>query len=295
MALQQLIPFVTKDIERYVMLNALYHSLNPIAFSVGPVDIRWYGIAYLVGFILAGVAMYRVARRWNLGLSGYDISNVVIGIAWGVIIGARLFYVVFYGDGHYFAHPLEIFVLNEGGMSFHGGLVGAVVAGALVCHVSHISILTMCDLSAIGAPIGLFFGRCANFVNGELWGKPTDAPWGVVFETGGMVARHPSQLYEALLEGLVIFLVLLALSRKQPARPKGTFIGSFLVLYGVFRFLIEFVRVPDAQLGYLFGLITMGQLLSLPLVVVGCGVLLWTARTRRPQVGHVGQQTRVDA
>ena len=143
--------------------------------------------------------------------------------------------------------------------------------------------MTMCDMAIIGAPWGLFFGRCANFVNGELWGKETDVPWAVMFETGGDVMRHPSQLYEAVLEGLVMFCVLYALSRKIPPRPQGTFIGTFLLLYAVFRFCIEFVRVPDAQLGYLFGPITMGQLLSLPLFVAGI-VVLWLAhKYKRPQ------------
>ena len=269
------------------MLNAIYHAIDPVAFVIGPFAIRWYALAYLAGFVLAGVVMTRVARHWELDLSGYDVSNVIVGIAWGVIIGARLFYVIFYGDGYYLSHPLEVFMLSEGGMSFHGGLVGAIVGGSLVCRACKISIPTICDLGVIGAPIGLFFGRCANFVNGELWGKPTDLPWGVVFETGGNVARHPSQLYEALLEGVVIFCVLYALSRRRPARPQGTFLGTFLVLYGIFRFLVEFVRVPDEQLGYLFGPITMGQLLSLPLVVAGVAVLVWAARTRRPQVGRI--------
>ena len=267
------------------MLNDLYQSLDPIAFVVGPFQIHWYALAYLAGFVLAGVVMRRVSRRWGLDLGTDEIVNIMVGIAWGVIIGARLFYVLFYGDGYYFAHPAEILAVNQGGMSFHGGLAGAIVGGALVCHFSGISIATVCDLGVIGAPIGLFFGRCANFVNGELWGKPTDLPWGVVFETGGGVARHPSQLYEALLEGLVIFIVLFALSRRRPPRPQGTFLGAFLVMYGVFRFLIEFVRVPDEQLGYLLGPITMGQLLSLPLVVAGVVVLVLAHRWRHPQVG----------
>ena len=268
------------------MLNELYHSLNPIAFSAGPVSIHWYALAYIAGFVLAGVVMYRVARHWGLDLGSYEVTNIIVGVAWGIIIGARLFYVVFYGDGYYFAHPASILALSEGGMSFHGGLVGAVVGGALVCRASKLSVLTVCDLAVIGAPLGLFFGRVANFVNGELWGKPTSLPWGVVFETGGNVARHPSQLYEALLEGLVMFCVLFALSRRRPARPQGTFMGLFLLLYGVFRFLIEFVRMPDAQLGYLLGPITMGQCLSLPLVVAGAALLVWSRRTRRPQRGR---------
>ena len=273
-----------------MFLDEFYHSLSPIAFSIGPLSVRWYGLAYLAGFILAGVAMRCVSRRWEIDLSVDDIMSIVIGVAFGVIIGARLFYVIFYGAGYYLEHPLDILALNQGGMSFHGGLVGAVVGGSLVCHSYGISIPTVCDLGAIGAPLGLFFGRCANFVNGELWGKETDLPWGVMFETGGNVYRHPSQLYEAILEGLVIFVVLYLMSRRRPARPQGTFIGTFLVLYGVFRFLIEFVRVPDEQLGYLFGPITMGQCLSLPLVVLGIIVLVAAHRLNRPQVGRLAEQ-----
>lgn len=275
-----------------MFLNDLYHALDPVAFSIGPVSVRWYALAYLAGFVCAGVVMWRTQRRWGLGLTIDDLLSVVLGVVFGVIIGARLFYVVFYGDGYYLAHPLEIVMLNHGGMSFHGGFIGAVVGGVLVCRHYGISALTMLDLGVIGAPIGLFFGRCANFVNGELWGKPTDLPWGVMFETGGAVYRHPSQLYEALLEGLVIFVVLWALARRVPPRPQGTFAGAFLVLYGVFRFLIEFVRVPDAQLGYLFGPITMGQLLSLPFAVAGVVLLVLAHRARRPQVGYLDGAAR---
>ena len=185
-----------------MFLNELYHSLNPVAFSLGPLSVRWYGIAYLAGFALAAWVIWRVSRRWELDLTPDDVMSIVIGVAFGVIIGARLFYVVFYGVGYYLEHPLEIFALNQGGMSFHGGFAGAVVAGSIACRMYHISIPTVCDLGVIGAPWGLFFGRCANFVNGELWGKETSLPWGVMFPTGGNVYRHPSQLYEALLEGL---------------------------------------------------------------------------------------------
>lgn len=271
------------------MLNALYHSLNPIAFTVGPFAIRWYALAYLAGFILAGVVLYRTQKRWGLGLTSDEVVSIVVGVAWGIIIGARLFYVIFYGQGwaYYLANPIAIIATWDGGMSFHGGLVGAVVGGSLVCRAYKISIPTICDLGVIGATLGIFFGRCANFVNGELWGKPTDLPWGVVFETGGNVARHPSQLYEALLEGLLMFIILFVLSRKNPPRPQGTFMGTFLTLYGIFRFLLEFVRVPDAQLGYLFGPITMGQLLSLPVFLAGIALLAWAHKTKRPQVGHL--------
>lgn len=272
-----------------MFLNDLYHALDPVAFTLGPLTVRWYGIAYLLGFICAGVVMYHTQKRWKLGLSVDDVFSIVIGVVFGIIIGARLFYVIFYiyGAGESLSSPLEIFATWEGGMSFHGGLVGAVVGGAIVCRMYHISIPTICDLGVIGAPIGLFFGRCANFVNGELWGKETDLPWGVMFETGGAVYRHPSQLYEAILEGLVIFAVLYVMSRRVPPRPQGTFMGAFLTLYGVARILVEFVRVPDAQLGYLFGPITMGQLLSLPLVVIGVALLVGAHRLGRPQVGYV--------
>ncbi len=268
-------------------LDAFYHSLNPVALSLGPLSIRWYGLAYLVGFVLAGVVMYRTAQHWKLNVTLDDVLNLMAGISFGVIVGARLFYVIFYGAGYYVAHPLDAFALSQGGMSFHGGLVGAVVGGSIVCKASGLSIPTICDLGVIGAPLGLFFGRCANFINGELWGKPTDLPWGVMFETGGAVYRHPSQLYEALLEGLLMFAILYVLSRKYPPRPQGTFIGTFLMLYGIFRFVVEFVRVPDEQLGYLFGsFITMGQLLSLPLVVFGIVVLVMARRLNSPQVGR---------
>lgn len=271
-----------------MFLDDIYHSLSPIAFSMGPFTVRWYGLAYLAGFVLAGVFMYRIAKRWGLGLAKDDVLNIMTGLCLGIIVGARLWYVIFYGAGDYLAHPLSILAINEGGMSFHGGLVGAVVGGSIVCKTSKISIPTICDLGACVAPMGIFFGRCANFVNGELWGKETDLPWGVMFETGGNVYRHPSQLYEALLEGLVMFALLWALSRRVPPRPQGTFMGVFLTWYGICRILIEFVRVPDAQLGYLFGgFVTMGQLLSLPLLVVGIVLLFWAHKTQRPQVAYV--------
>ncbi|MCI1665638.1 MAG: prolipoprotein diacylglyceryl transferase [Atopobiaceae bacterium] len=268
-------------------LNDLYQSLSPIAFTIGPFVVRWYGIGYLAGFIVGGFVLWRVSRRWRLDVTVDDLMTILIGIAFGVIIGARLGYVLFYGAGYYLAHPLEIFATYEGGMSFHGGLVGAIVGGSIACRTCHVSIPTICDLGVIAACPGIFFVRCANFVNGELWGKPCDLPWAVCFESGGGIPRHPSQLYEALLEGLLMFIVLYALSRRRPARPQGTFFGTFLMLYGIFRILIEFVRVPDAQLGYLWGPITMGQVLSLPLVIAGIVILVLAHRLGRPQVGHL--------
>ncbi len=269
------------------MLNDIYQGLDPIAFSLGPLVVRWYGLAYVLGFVCAAAIIYFVAKRWKLGMSEDNLLTLMVCAIVGVVLGARIGYVLFYGDGYYLSHPLEILAFNQGGMSFHGGLVGLLIGGAVAARITRIPFLALADLGSIAAPVGLFFGRCANFVNGELWGAPTDGPLGVVFGgAAGMMPRHPSQLYEAVLEGLVIFCVLFALSRKRPPRPQGTFLGAFLVLYGIFRFLIEFVREPDVQLGYLWGgWLTMGQVLSAPLIVAGIALLIWAARTRHPQVG----------
>ena len=269
------------------MLNDIYQGLDPIAFSLGPLVVRWYGLAYVLGFVCAAAIIYFVAKRWKLGMSEDNLLTLMVCAIVGVLLGARIGYVLFYGDGYYLSHPLEILAFNQGGMSFHGGLVGLLIGGAVAALMTRIPFLTLADLGSIAAPIGLFFGRCANFVNGELWGAPTDGPLGVVFGgAAGMMPRHPSQLYEAVLEGLVIFCVLFALSRKRPPRPQGTFLGAFLVLYGIFRFLIEFVREPDVQLGYLWGgWLTMGQVLSAPLIVAGIALLIYAARTRHPQAG----------
>ncbi len=276
------------------MLNDLYHSLDPVAFSAGPITIYWYGISYIVGALLAGIVMYRTQKRWGLNITSDDLMMVVFGVVFGLIIGARLFYVVFYGDGYYFAHPLEIFMTNHGGMSFHGGLVGGVIGGVIACRMMRLSAWTVADLAAIGVPLALCLGRCANFVNGELWGKETDLPWGVVFGgAAGDVPRHPSQLYEALLEGVVLFIILQILSRKRPLLPQGTFMGVFVMGYGIVRFLVEFVRLPDAQLGYIIGdVITMGQLLSLPLVVVGAGLIIYALHAKRPQRDYLEVPSR---
>ncbi len=270
-----------------MILNDIYQSLDPVAFSLGPLTVRWYGLAYVLGFALAAFIIYRTARRWKLGMSEDDLLTLMVCAIIGVVVGARAGYVIFYGDGYYWAHPLEIFATNKGGMSFHGGLVGLLVGGAVAARCTRIPFLTLADLGAIAAPVGLFFGRCANFVNGELWGAPTDGPWGVVFGgAAGTMARHPSQLYEAVLEGLVIFCVLYALSRRVPPRPRGTYLGGFLAMYGVFRFLIEFVREPDAQLGYLWGgWLTMGQVLSVPLIIGGAALIVWSLKRRIPQAG----------
>lgn len=269
------------------MLNELYHAIDPIAFSLGPITIYWYGIAYIVGAALATFVAWKTVKRWKLSLSFDDLSSVVIAAVFGMIVGGRLFYCIFYGDGYYWQNPAQILAINQGGMSFHGGFVGACIGGAVMCKYLRLSMLTMVDLGVIGAPLALMLGRCANFINGELWGKPTDLAWGVIFETGGNIARHPSQLYEAFLEGLVLFVILYLLSRRKTPLPQGSYLGAFALFYGIFRFLIEFIRVPDAQLGYLLGPITMGQLLSLPVFLLGVAMLIFAYKTQRPQHTYI--------
>lgn len=269
------------------MLDNLYQMLDPIAVQIGPLQIRWYGLAYVAGFICAFLILGNLSKRWRVRINEDAFFVIVFSVILGVIIGGRAGYVLFYGDGYYLQHPEKILAFNEGGMSFHGGLIGVLVGGYIASRITHIPFLTLADMGAVGAAIGLFFGRCANFVNGELWGAPTDLPWGVVFGgAAGIMPRHPSQLYEALLEGVVIFCLLFALSRKNPPRPRGTFIGLFLVMYGVFRFLVEFVREPDVQLGYLWGgWLTMGQVLSVPLIVAGIALLIYAVTMKLPQKG----------
>lgn len=269
------------------MLNEIYQLLNPVAFTIGPFSARWYGIAYVLGFICAAFVIYKVGKHWKLKFDFDSICVILICAMVGVIIGGRLGYVLFYNFEMYAANPLEIFNFSHGGMSFHGGFVGALLAGIVAAKIIKMPYLTLVDLAVIGVPLGLIFGRVANFINGELWGAPTGLPWGVIFGgIAGMEPRHPSQLYEALLEGVLLFVVLFALARKTPPRPRGTFFGAFMLGYGICRFLIEFVRQPDAQLGYLWGgWLTMGQVLSLPLIIAGVALLVYAFKTRRPQEG----------
>lgn len=276
------------------MLDELYHALDPVAFTIGPLSVRWYGIAYVLGFVFTGLVMWSLAKRWKIRFDEDALLTVICCIVVGVILGARIGYCVMYGNGYYFEHPLEFLAFNQGGMSFHGGLCGALISGVVAAKLTGIPYLTLADMVAIAAPIGLFFGRCANFVNGELWGAVTDASWGVVFGgAAGSLPRHPSQLYEALLEGVVLFIILFALSRKCPPRPRGTFIGVFLAGYGVFRFLIEFVRQPDAHIGYLYGgWLTMGQVLSAPLIVLGIALIVFASVRKLPQEGLSDRKAR---
>lgn len=252
-------------------------DFDPVALQLGPVAIHWYGLMYLVGFAAgAGLGVLR-ARRAGSGWRPAEVSDLLFFIAVGVILGGRLGYVLFYNFPYYIGRPWEVLYLWSGGMSFHGGLLGVIVAMWWFARRSGRAVLQVSDFVAPLVPPGLLAGRLGNFINQELWGRPTDLPWAVVFPRVDAQPRHPSQLYEAMLEGVVLFALLWLFSSRP--RPAGAVSGLFLVLYGCFRFVVEFARQPDPQLGFLVGWLTMGQLLSVPMVLAGIG-LMWWSRSR---------------
>ncbi len=262
-------------------LTLPFPSIDPVLVEFGPLVIRWYALAYVAGLLLGWRYMLRLAEGEPKVMERQDVDDFLLWATLGIILGGRLGYVLFYNAEYFLSRPLEIFAMWRGGMSFHGGLLGVGAAIVLFSRRRRLNLLGVCDLIALVAPIGLFFGRVANFINGELFGRATDVPWAMVFPRGGPAPRHPSQLYEAALEGLVLFLILLAIDRLTGARARhGLLIGVFLTGYGAFRFFVEFFREPDAHLGLLVAGATMGQLLSLPLVAFG--LYLIAAAVRRP-------------
>lgn len=263
-----------------------YPSIDPVAISLGPVQVRWYGLAYLAAFVVSFFLTRWLVRRWKIALTDDDLLTIILAAVIGVVVGGRLGYVLFYSGGDPLTSPAQILAIWTGGMSFHGGLAGILIGGAVASRVLGVPWLTLCDLGAVCAPVGLFFGRLANFVNEELWGRVTTVPWAVVFPSAGPLPRHPSQLYEALLEGAVLFAVMLWLVTRRPVPPRGVLVGWLLTLYGVFRILVELLREPDIQVGILPGGLTMGQLLSVPVLLGGIGVLVWAYQRRLPQQGR---------
>lgn len=258
----------------------VHPDFDPVAFALGPLQVRWYGLMYLLGFV-AGWALGRYrAKRPGSGWTAEQVDDLVFYIALGVILGGRVGYILFYGFGSFLHNPLTLFRIWEGGMSFHGGFLGVLLAMALFARKYRRGFWPTVDFIAPLIAPGILFGRLGNFINGELWGRVTDLPWGMVFrQTGDGLPRHPSQLYEAALEGVALFVIVWLFSAKP--RPTMAVSGVFALAYGFFRFLVEFVRQPDPQLGYLaFGWLTMGQVLSLPLIAVGA-VLLSLAYRRR--------------
>lgn len=253
-----------------------YPAIDPLAFAVGPVRVHWYGIMYLLGFLAAWlIAMRRSGRAWS-PVRRPQVEDLVVYAAFGVIIGGRCGYVLFYNVDKWLADPLWLFRIWEGGMAFHGGLLGVITAIWLFARHIQQPFLAVADFVAPLAPIGLGLGRVGNFIGQELWGRQTSGAWGMVFPADPeQLVRHPSQLYQAGLEGAVLFLLLFFYSRRP--RPVGAVGGMFLLFYGVFRFAVEFARQPDGHIGYdLFDWVTRGQLLSLPMIVIGALILGWS-------------------
>jgi phosphatidylglycerol:prolipoprotein diacylglycerol transferase len=249
-----------------------YPEINPDIIRIGPLAVRWYGIMYLIGFTAAYFLVRYQLKRRKISVTSQDIDSLFLFLLSGLVIGARLGYVIFYNPIYYLSNPSEIFAVWHGGMSFHGGLIGSIIAGMLFCRRHKADFWQLADLVIVAAPIGLGLGRLGNFINGELYGRVTDVPWGMVFPGGGPAPRHPSQLYEFLLEGVVLFSVLWFLKNKH-LRP-GALTSIFLMLYGVFRFFVEFFRQPDPQIGFILGYFTMGQILSSAMILAGIGIFL---------------------
>ena len=264
-------------------ISLIYPVIDPVLINIGPLPIRWYALAYIVGLVLGWAyarALVKQKALWG-GVAPIDpvqIDDLLVYAAMGVILGGRLGYVLFYNANFYLAHPDEILSVWKGGMSFHGGVVGTALAIYILAKRKKIPVLSLADVCTAAVPIGLFLGRIANFIKPELWGRPTDVPWAMVFPGGGPSPRHPSQLYEAALEGLVLFLVLYLAIKMGALRRPGLVTGLFATGYGVARIVCEFFREPDPQLGFLLGRATMGMLLSLPMIAVGLVFILQALR-----------------
>ena len=262
-----------------------FPNFDPVIFHIGPLAIRWYALAYVAGILLGwryAVGLVKNMRLWGGQTpiaNSEQIDDLILWITLGVIVGGRIGYILFYAPNLVWDDPLEIFQVWKGGMSFHGGFLGVITAVILFARANRMDMLKLGDLVAPAAPIGLFFGRIANFINGELWGRPTAVPWGIQFPAAGLEYRHPSQLYEAALEGLVLFFVLrFATHRLLWLQRRGAVCGLFMIGYGLFRVALESVREPDAQmLPFLRNVVTMGTLLSIPMLLVGVW-LVWRSR-----------------
>ncbi|WP_411359137.1 prolipoprotein diacylglyceryl transferase [Pseudidiomarina salilacus] len=258
-------------------------TIDPIIFEVGPLALRWYGLMYLLGLVFAyfwGKKQTQMPHYAAVGWTEKRFSDLLFYAFMGVIVGGRVGYVVFYQFSHFIENPLYLFDMSSGGMSFHGGLLGVITVLAIFSRVTKINFLQVGDFVAPLVPMGLGFGRIGNFINGELWGRVTDVPWAMIFPSAGPDPRHPSQLYQAALEGLLLFVVLAWFSRRP--RPAGAVGGLFLIGYGLARFIIENYREPDAHLGLLWFGWSMGQWLSAPMILLGAALMLW-AYTRKSQ------------
>ena len=267
----------------------VFSQIDPVAFSLGPLSVRWYGLMYLFGFAFAMWLAGRRADAPNSGWTRNEVSDLLFYGFLGVILGGRIGYVLFYNFDLFLADPTYLFKIWTGGMSFHGGLIGVITAMIWFAHKTKRHFFTVADFVAPLIPFGLGVGRIGNFMNGELWGRVTDVPWAIIFPEAGPEPRHPSQLYQFALEGVVLFIILNLFWRKHP--PRGAISGMFLLFYGLFRFLVEFVRQPDSQLGLYFNEISMGQILSTPMIVAG-GLMVWAAYKQPRLFGNAPKEAK---
>ncbi len=250
-----------------------YPNIDPVLVALGPIQLRWYGLMYLIGLTAAYFLVQRKVTHKGLAIRKDQVYDMVVYAAFGVFLGGRIGYTLFYNFSYYIQNPLKLLAVWEGGMSFHGGLIGTAIALIWFSKRQGIPTYTVADLATAVTPIGLGFGRIGNFINGELYGRSTDVDWCMVFPAGGPACRHPSQLYEAALEGLTLFTVLWLIDRRPT--PPGTIFWTFITGYGISRLIVELFREPDQHLGFILGPITMGQVLSLPMVLVGITMLIW--------------------
>jgi phosphatidylglycerol---prolipoprotein diacylglyceryl transferase len=271
-------------------LTIAFPVFDPVAFSIGWFAIRWYALAYIGGIVLGWIyarSLVKKERLWGgpAPITLVQLDDFILWVTIGIIVGGRTGYVLFYNPAFFIQHPAEIFQLWNGGMSFHGGFLGCVAAVMLFAHRNNISILSLGDITTAVAPIGLLLGRLANFINSELWGRPADAsvPWAMVFPNGGPLPRHPSQLYEAGLEGILLFAVLAVMVRMGALKRPGLILGSFITVYALARITSEFFREPDPQLGFLWGGLTMGMLLSVPMIIAGAILIMMAWRRKAPE------------
>ena len=266
------------------MLSITFPTISPILFELGPIAIRWYSLSYIVGFIFAWKYIQYLSKQRsffnkNHNIQIKDVDDLIFFGILALIFGARLGYVIFYNPLYYISDPLKILYIWEGGLSFHGGLIGIILTIFLFTKTRNFSFLMIADLVCASAPVGIFFGRISNFINAELYGRPTDIFIGIIFPNTDGLYRHPSQIYEALFEGLVIFIILNVMIHKYRKLKQSGFIsGMFLLLYGLFRFLIEFTREPDVQIGYFFNYLTMGMLLSIPMFLFGLLIIYYSRK-----------------
>ena len=254
-------------------MTSPYPLIDPVLVRIGPLEVRWYGLMYLLGFALGYLVIRSELKRKKGAVPVEAADDLLFYLIIGLLVGGRIGYVLFYNLGEYIYAPWEVFAIWHGGMSFHGGLMGMLVSGYIFARKRKARFLDLADIGALAAPLGLMLGRIGNFINGELYGRIASVPWGMIFPMGGDLPRHPSQLYEALFEGPILFLILWYL-RTRIQRP-GELLVAFLWGYGIFRFIIEFFREPDPQLGFIVQWLTMGQLLCLAMIVGGIGLLIY--------------------